>query len=411
MAAHVLEIELDDQIPDQPVGTHPEAFVLLRLSGRPIGSVRVACDAGIVRGAAIQAAIKADQALQKRLEQTRLMDWLMQQETPSAPAPLSWSVVICTRDRTDDLRRCLESLRQIDMARGEIIVVDNAPSDDATARLVADYPVRYVREDRVGLNWARSRGAQAATGQIVIFTDDDVVVDRQWVAALLEPFAHPRVAAVTGLTLPLELETPAQELFEQYGGFGRGFVRRTFDYTTIPPAAAGMVGAGANMALRRELVTSMRLFDAELDCGTVTRTGGDAYAFYQLLAAGYQIIYSPHALTWHRHRRDYAALRRTLAGYSVGGFAFLTRCWVQHGDWQALAVAASWFRHDHLVQIARVLLRRPRALPLDLVWAQIVACPLGPWTYLLSRRHEQAKLQSAAAIAETGGASYEQSRV
>lgn len=410
MAAHVLDIELQDQIQDQIVGTHPEAFVLLRLGGRPIGSVRVPCAAGVVRGAAVEAAIAADQSLQKRLEQTRLSDWLQQQEPPSASVQRSWSVVICTRDRTDDLRRCLESLRQIDMTGGEIIVVDNAPSDDATARLVADYPVRYVREERVGLNWARSRGAQAAIGEIVLFTDDDVVVDQQWVAAMLEPFAHPRVAAVTGLTLPLELETPAQELFEQYGGFGRGFVRRAFDYTTIPPAAAGMVGAGANMALRRELVTGMRLFDAELDCGTVTRTGGDAYAFYQLLAAGYQIIYTPHALTWHRHRRDYSALRRTLAGYSVGGFAFLTRCWLQHGDWQALAVAASWLRHDHLVQLGRVLLRRPRALPFDLVWAQIIACPLGPWTYLLSRRDEQAKLQSAA-IAESGGATYEQSRV
>lgn len=410
MAAHVLDIELDDQIADQAVGGHAEAFVLLRLAGRPVGSVRVRCAAGIVQGRDIQAAITADAALSKRLAQMKVHDWLQQQAQPRPPVELNWSIVICTRDRTDDLRRCLESLRQIATPHGEIIVVDNAPSDDATARLVAQYPVRYVREDRIGLNWARSRGADTATGDILIFTDDDVVVDRRWVDAMLEPFAHPRVAAVTGLTLPLELETAAQELFEQYGGFGRGFQRRAFDYTTIPPAAAGMVGAGANMALRRDIVTSMRLFDAELDCGTVTRTGGDAYAFYQLLAAGYQIVYTPDALTWHRHRRDYAALRRTLAGYSVGGFAFLTRCWHLHGDWQALAVAASWFRHDHVVQLARVLLRRPRALPFDLVWAQIVACPLGPWTYLLSRRHERAKLQPAA-IVETGGASYEQSRV
>ena len=55
--------------------------------------------------------------------------------------------------------------------------------------------------------------------------------------------------------------------------------------------AAGIVGAGANMAFRRSLLLELGLFEAELDCGTVTRTGGDAYAFYQVLVEGFQIVY------------------------------------------------------------------------------------------------------------------------
>jgi glycosyltransferase involved in cell wall biosynthesis len=353
----------------------------------------------VLRAEALRAAIAADSALARRLHERAIERWLMRHAAPDSQPLPSWSVVVCTRDRTDDLRRCLDSLLAVATSGGEIVVVDNAPADDATARLVAGYPVRYVREDRPGLNRARRRGARAARGEIVIFTDDDVVVDPGWVAAILEPFAAPRVGAVTGLTLPLELETRAQELFEDYGGFGRGFDRRMFDYTRIAPAAAGMVGAGANMAIRRELIAGMRLFDAALDCGTIARTGGDAYAFYLLLAEGYQIVYTPAALVWHRHRRDYADLRRTLANYSIGGFAFLTRCLFQHGDWQALAIAASWFWHDHMRQLGRALLRRPRSLPLDLVLAQIFACALGPWAYFTSRRDERA----AQPLAEAEG--------
>ena len=232
-----------------------------------------------------------------------------------------------------------------------------------------------------------------------------MVVEPGWVGAMLGPFEHARVGAVTGLTLPLELETHAQEVFEWYGGFGRGFRRRVFDYTIMAPAAAGVVGAGANMALRRDLILHLGLFDAELDCGTVARTGGDAYAFYQVLCEGYQIVYEPAALVRHRHRQDDAALRRTLIGYSVGGFAFLTRCLHRHGDWQALPVAAEWFISDHVRQLVRALLRRPRALPLDLVLAQIAAIPLGPWAYFASlaaeRRHSATHVRPAPQIAQT----------
>ncbi len=398
MSARVLDIEMSEDLRDQDVGSYEAALVLLRWHGRAIGCVRVRCENGRLRVADVHATIEADRDLCGRLRYARLADWLLPDQHESTTRP-TWSIVICTRDREDDLRRCLDSLLRTAMPGGEIVVVDNAPSDNRTAQLVAQYPVRYVREDRAGLNWARSKGARCATGEVVIFTDDDVVVDPRWVEHILEPFSHPRVAAVTGLTLPLELETEAQELFEVYGGFGRGFCRRVFDYTRIAPAAAGMVGAGANMAIRRELVTSMRLFEAELDCGTVARTGGDAYAFYQLLAEGYQIVYTPNALTWHRHRRDYRALQTTLAGYSVGGFAFLMRCWLDHGDWQALAVGWSWFYNDHLHQLGRTLLRRPRALPLGLVWPQIVSCPIGIWAYFASRRKErQCELAAREAI-------------
>lgn len=403
MAAFVTAVDISQPMTEAVnLHGHTEAFVLVRHDRHPLGRLWVPCPDGTLHPADLYRMIASDGVLQHAVLQATLGNWLLH-ELPAAAATLpSWSVIVCTRNRTEDLRRCLDSLLRLSTPGGEIVIVDNAPSDTSTAELVAGYPVRYVREDRVGLNWARSCGANAATGEIVIYTDDDVVVEHDWVSALLEPFSNPRVAAATGLTMPLELETPSQVMFEAYSGFSRGFKRRVFDNSVITPAAAGNVGAGANMAIRRELVTNMHLFDVELDCGTVTRTGGDNYAFYLLLMAGYQIVYTPDALTWHRHRRDYDSLRRTLRDYSVGGFAYLTRCLVQHHDLGALTVAFWWFRYDHLRQLKRSLLRKPGRMPLRLALAQIAGCAEGPRAYFQSRPLERAKLRAANTPQATG---------
>ena len=141
------------------------------------------------------------------------------------------TVAVCTRDRTAQLAGCLDSLGRLDYPALDVLVVDNAPSDPATARLVGErYPqVRYVCEPRPGLNWARNRAIAEARGEIIAYTDDDVVVDPGWVRALAHVFAqHPEVMAVTGLVVPYELETEAQMFFERYGGFGRGFERKWY---------------------------------------------------------------------------------------------------------------------------------------------------------------------------------------
>ena len=72
-----------------------------------------------------------------------------------------------------------------------------------------------------------------ARGDVVAFTDDDAVPEREWLGGLMPNFQSPRVVCVTGLTLPLALDTEAQELFETHCTFVRGFRRRVFDGQTI----------------------------------------------------------------------------------------------------------------------------------------------------------------------------------
>jgi glycosyltransferase involved in cell wall biosynthesis len=390
MTAYVGEVDLTDvEAETIHIGNHTEALILVKWHQKPLGSVRVAAPAGHLARSEVLKAVAANAALSWRTTEETLREWLMQRAPQRAAQHPSWTVVVCTRDHVEDLRRCLDALMRIATPRGEIVVVDNAPSNDETAQLVGQYPVRYVREDRPGLNWARNRGALEASGDIVLYTDDDAIVDSSWVDAILEPFAEPRVGAVTGLTMPFELETPSQEMFEQYGGHGRGYTRREFDWTTLPPAAAGNVGAGVNMAIRRSLLNDMRLFECEMDAGTVTRTGGDNYAFYLLLAAGHKIVYTPDALVWHKHRESDEKLRSTLKGYSVGATAALTRCFVEHGDWEAISVLLKWVRHDHMRKLKATLLRRPTAFPRRLVFDYIAGLLIGPWAYFQARHRER----------------------
>jgi len=270
-----------------------------------------------------------------------------------------------------------------------VLVVDNAPSDDTTARVVAGYPVSYLCEPQPGLNWARARAIRHAKTEVVLFTDDDVVVDPGWIDAMRAPFSDAQVGAVTGLALPLELETEAQRMFEDYGGFSRGFRRLEFAAPETPPAASGRVGAGASMAFRRSLAEELGLFEVELDCGTATRSGGDTYAFYRLLRRGLRIVYTPDAIVWHRHRREMKQLRSALGGYSTGVYAFLLRCLQDHRDLSALDVGWRWFYGHHLAHLWRALRGGDGALPMSLVLAEIGGCLAAPYAHVVSRRRER----------------------
>ena len=180
------------------------------------------------------------------------------------------TVVIATRDRTESLLRCLASLSRVNYPAFDVVVVDSAPSGETTARTLngnrrGPFPLRYLRVSRPGLALAHNAALPAVTGEIVAITDDDVEVEPDWLAALAEAFAESNATCVTGLILPAELETRAQLLVEQAGGFGRGFTRRTFSRAMpepdpLFPFAAGRFGSGANMAFRTDWLVARKGF-------------------------------------------------------------------------------------------------------------------------------------------------------
>ena len=295
------------------------------------------------------------------------------------------SVVVCTRERPADLRRCLASLGELE-APAEVVVVDNGPPGGETERIATEFSVRYVHEPSPGQARARNAGINAASGELIAFTDDDCVVDPHWLDALAIDFADPAVGLVTGCIAPFELETPAQYLFEAHGGFERTGKRRLWDPTEVSPAEiTGQVGAGANMIFRRRVLEEIGGFSEDLGPGTPARSGDDKDAFYRLLVAGHRILYTPERVVRHRHRESPQALRRVLSDYGISEFSYALRNLVRRRDPGAVRVFKWWLRHFAREAWSH-LTRHPERLPLRLLAAEVGGTLRAPFALSRSRR-------------------------
>lgn len=298
------------------------------------------------------------------------------------------SVVICTRDRPDELARCLASLPQQSYPPMEIIVVDNASKDGRTRAVAEAAGVVYVREDRPGLDIARNAGARRARGQIVAYTDDDVALHPRWLERLVAAFDAPEIGAVTGLVLPAELATPAQFHFEAHWSFGQGYRRR--DHRPGDARAGGVypawtVGAGASMAFRASVFETVGLFDERLDVGRAGCSGDSEY-WYRLLANGHVCRYEPTAIAFHYHRREIEGLASQLFHYMRGHSAALMvqaeRTGIGANRRQALWVTPRWYAG----RVARKLTGRGGGPGDRFLWQEVRGYASGLIFYAKHRR-------------------------
>jgi GT2 family glycosyltransferase len=383
MALAVLDLDITD-LPDTLEGVEGRdgAVVLLRIAGVPSGQAVIALP--------LREATPLREVLLANADSAFWESWLRYELglPTDAPQPASLptaTVAICTRDRTEDLACCLEGLMAMP-GETSILVIDNAPSDDGTRDLVLRYPtVRYIRENRPGLDNARNTALANITTEIVAFIDDDAAPDRLWLATLLRNFEDPMVLAATGLTLAMELESDAQIAFQRVGGFSRGFKRVVHDALNCDPFRAWHAGAGVNMALRRSVLDLVGPFDPALDAGTRALAGGDTDLFRRILRKGYRIAYDPQALNWHRHRRSMKELEQQVFGYEAAAFAVYTKALLFEGDLRALTSIAKWLRR----QIPEVIRSRRRPfgeMPFNVAATQARGAWSGPRRYLQARR-------------------------
>lgn len=255
----------------------------------------------------------------------------------AAAVPLRLTVAVCTKDRPDLLARCLESvLAALEVAGpeviGDLVVVDNASSDHRTHDVAVAAGATCVREQVPGLDVARNAAVAAASGDVLAFVDDDVVVDPSWARVLARAFAScPAAAAVAGQVRALRLDTPAQLEFERSGGFSLGWQPITFDVGSTPgvPFDRSM-GVGCNMAFRRDFLQRVGPFDEALDTGRPMPGAGDLDMLVRAVLDG-PVVYEPSALVFHDHRTDFEALRYQF--YTWGkGYAVLLAKWGRHAD-------------------------------------------------------------------------------
>jgi GT2 family glycosyltransferase len=247
------------------------------------------------------------------------------------------SVVVCTRDRPQELGGCLDSLLAQSVPPDEIIVVDDGSQGAATQRVTAARPrTVYRRQEARGLATARNAGIRAARHELIAFTDDDVRHHRLWLERLIQPLAEEGTLASTGLVLPFEMESEAQYIAERAWSLGRGYRARLFGpefltATEAGPAPVWEIGSGASMAFRRRAFREAGAFDERLAPGAAGGSG-DAELWSRLLAKGWSCRYEPAAVAYHKHPRALDDLAERAAARMSGHVAALLIQSERHRD-------------------------------------------------------------------------------
>jgi GT2 family glycosyltransferase len=262
--------------------------------------------------------------------------------------------------------------------------------------------VRYTCEPVPGLDIARNRALRESETEVIAYIDDDAAPDRWWCEALVAAWAeHPDASAITGLVLPLELDTEAQVLFELMGGFGEGWqtVRYrgpTHEGSALYPFAAGGFGAGCNMSFRRSAALRAGGFDEALDTGPPLPGGGDLDMLHRIVRHGGTLIYEPSIVVFHRHRRERDALRRQYTSWGKSFMAFLVKCHrYDRAGRPAIRRTVRWWWRWQVGRLAGSL-RRRSAVPPDLVMAELIGAAVGLMGEYGRSRRRMAKRQKDA---------------
>ena len=195
------------------------------------------------------------------------------------------SIILCTRDRADDLNQTLLSLAGVavpDGYRCELVIVDNASSDhtrEVIAKVVLPkISVRSLFEPKQGLSGARNLGLSEARGEIIVFTDDDLRYTSEWLEVMTKPLRSREADAVTG-TMRLAPHLERGWMMSVHHSFLAAPLRDS-------PAAAELIGA--NMAIQRQVLSRVPWFDTELGPGALG-FGEDTLFGQQLREVGYRI--------------------------------------------------------------------------------------------------------------------------
>jgi O-antigen biosynthesis protein len=326
-------------------------------------------------------------------EEIAKLKWEKLPELPPLDTSVKVSIVIATCDRPAVLKQCLQAIEaQVTQRQVEVIVVDNRPQSGLTAPIATEFPhVKVVVEDRVGVSYARNTGILASSGEIILVTDDDVVVTEDWLENLVAPFTRPEVMAVTGNVLPLEIDTPAQQAFEyfdagltdQHRGLSRGFKRVDFDRHWFnfswPIAKTWLVGVTANAAFRASIFRDAKvgLMNEALGPGTPSGAGEDNYIFYRILKTRGVIVYEPRAYVWHQHRRHMPDLKRQIYAYGKSFTAYQIVTLLVDFDLRVMILP--FVLPLHYILFSFLWLMQGRRYPLSLIGWNILGNFMGIW--------------------------------
>lgn len=245
------------------------------------------------------------------------------------------SVVLCTYNRAAQLRKTLESLAQQEVAEDldwELIVVDNN-STDHTAAVVEQFRqqqhsvnIQYLFEAAQGKSYALNAGIRHARGRYLAFTDDDVVVDKNWVLAIRAAFRDLGCTVIAGRVRALWEHAKPRWLSQAKG---KRFAAAIVEYEQGDRPfrlEIGQAGIGANMAVELGVFHRQGLFRTDIGPTAKTdRKAGsglrceDSEIFERVIRAGEPVFYAPDVVVDHPVEEFRATKRYFLNYYFANG--------------------------------------------------------------------------------------------
>ncbi|MGH9689645.1 MAG: glycosyltransferase [Candidatus Acidiferrales bacterium] len=233
------------------------------------------------------------------------------------------TIIICTHNRANKLRRTLEAVLDLDFPAQdyEVIVVDNG-STDGTAQVCHDMEGRFrgrlqiIHEPVPGAGRARNTGLHAARGSLIACLDDDIIPRQDWLRVIQNEFgADPDLAAISGR---VELLNPAD--------LPMTIRRQTDRIPFTSPGDAFVLFVGCNEVVRREVYTAIGFYDPDFGPGSRWRSSDDSDFIYRAWKAGDKLIYVPSLFVYHDHgRRTSEAGLKLRRDYAVGRGGFYAK--------------------------------------------------------------------------------------
>ena len=215
------------------------------------------------------------------------------------------TIIIITYNAKDDLKECLESLETQSYKEKELIVVNDASTDD-TLNFLKQYKNRTSMEMTVisnhrnlGVAGARNVGIQHAAGDIIAFMDSDCVADQNWIMELVKGFKQKEIAAVGGSILDGHISN----IWE--------LVRKGHDYIARSEGYVPFI-KGCNMSFDTNVLKKY-MFNDEIKYGYE-----DLLLCDYLIDDGYRILYRPEAVVHHKHK---STLKRLLKQMYLRGYS------------------------------------------------------------------------------------------
>ena len=203
------------------------------------------------------------------------------------------SVIIITKDRRDDLKKAIESLQELDYPqdRLEVVVVEEA---DEPAEVEG---VKYIFIPRMnkGFGYARNIGIKNANGEIIAFTDDDCIVEKNWLRELAKPFQDDKVMGVAGGVLVRDCNLIGYA--ENILGFPGGGIRRI--YQSRNKVIHIKYLSTCNCAYQKTVFDEFGLFNER------TKYSGEDYLFAEKVVTKYKCLYNPAAIVYHKPRGSF----------------------------------------------------------------------------------------------------------